>query len=136
LCQDKKWGETNARGDPVGDGCYICMAVISEGWPKLTWPEALERYNSGNASDKLFRVGVGLTSKHFEQLHADDNDDSPAFKPASSVDTTARTATQVFMDAGVLTEAELLRECKNVTVASLKGVKPRGSAIEKNREEY
>ncbi len=134
MCQDKKWGETNARGDPVGDGCYICMAVISEGWPKLTWPEALERYNSGNASDKLFRVGVGLTSKHFEQLHADDNDDSPAFKPASSVDTTARTATQVFMDAGVLTEAELLRECKNVTVASLKGVKLQPVTLEDGTE--
>ena len=97
------WAETNARGQPVGDGCDNCVSGLLELYPELTWCQCCKRMQS----DPEFRSECKGAVKM--RLASAETFAGRQFHPDSEVLQDQATGQMTFLDVAVLTESDFTR---------------------------
>ena len=102
LPQGERWGNVDAAGASIGDGCLLCLSTASEGWPSDSWPELAKRFET----DKTFKVAFKAAKAFRKNLGFDQ-----VWKPPSSVTSTICRVRSVYSEIGFITESELTKLC-------------------------
>ena len=128
--QDTEWGETDARGRPLGNGCKIDRSTVSTGFPNLVFEEAAEMYHSGESKHAVFRAAYQAARELYIKIFVKGEEETH-FNPATSVQHTEARILSVFADLGFLSESEVVR-LFSASSKTLKLGKPTKLVIEDN----
>ena len=99
--QERKWAETDAKGRPIGQGCWVHVAVASQLFPDRDLLGLAEEYRESENPEVRFKMDAA--SEVLEKTKEID-----VLLPAS-VSTQAREGHEVYFEVAVVTNADLQR---------------------------
>ena len=110
LPEGEKWGATDSKGEPVGDGCLLDMSTAVAGWPS-TWEESSGRFHS----EPVFKAAFKAARAEKKRVMLTES----KWNPPSGVVSTICRAREVYSKIGFLSESEVA----NLTGATAKALK-------------
>lgn len=111
LPEGEKWGATDAKGEPVGDGCLLDMATAVAGWPESTWEVSSDRFHNNPVFKAAFKA-ARAEKRRVMQIES-------KWNPPSSVRSTICRCREVYSKVGFLSESEVA----NLTGSTAKALK-------------
>jgi len=101
LPEGEKWGATDAKGEPIGDGCLLDMATAVSGWPSSSWVESSSRFHS----EPVFKAAFKAARAEKKRVMLTES----KWNPPSAVVSTICRAREVYSKIGFLSESEVAK---------------------------
>ena len=105
--QDVEWGQTDAKGHPIGDGCLRCMTVACKYAPDLLWASIVVKIKSSLEADKQWTLGFFGACEMYDLLG--ESHQNLAFAPASNVNSQTTYGIRIFQEIPLASDSDVLR---------------------------
>jgi hypothetical protein len=101
--ESESWGAYDAKGQPIGNGCLICMETVVEGWPGMDFDTGVQKYN--DKVEKFFKPMYKTARAVKKDLGA--RALKSKFPVPSTVQNGHERSRTIYHECGFLTEAEV-----------------------------